>query len=277
MQILRWMLKLPRDHLGVASTRGRSNREPEDELKPRDLVIYDRDGAPQSWKEELEEKEDEEENKRTFTILTRREDGRTCLYSTLQLKHLRSLYKNQNFWQPENSELRMGHKAESANVGFKVLPICDAVSTGCNGGGSSDGSEKDAHKGQQRKAVSRMKELLRWAAAAKSHKGGSKGWKVLYFRKRVDLKAQVDDSSSNSSKVSFRWDVGGCSTSSSVHSPIASMSRNDQMWMKNSSNPSAKLQSSECDANMLVSSKSEEYVRTGHWITTDSDFVVLEL
>ena len=72
----------------------------------------------------------------------------------------------------------MGHNAESANVGCKVLPVCDAASTGSNGRESSDGSEKDVHKGQQRKAVSRMKELLRWAAAAKSHKGGSKGWKV---------------------------------------------------------------------------------------------------
>lgn len=97
--------------------------------------------------------------------------------------------------------------------------------------------------------------------------------KVLYFRKKAALKAQVDDSSSNSSKVSFRWDVGGCSTSSSVYSPVslASMPRNDQIWMKNSCNLSANLQSSECDANMLLGSKTEDYLSTGHWITTDSD------
>ncbi|XP_038971256.1 uncharacterized protein LOC120104382 isoform X2 [Phoenix dactylifera] len=165
----------------------------------------------------------------------------------------------------------MGHKAGSPNVGCKVLPICDSASTGSNGGESSNGSEKDVRKGQPRKAVSRMKELLRWAAAAKSHKGGSKGWKkVFYFQKSVALKAQVDDTSSNSSR-SFRWDVGGCSTSSSVYSPVslASMSGYDQTWAKNSSNLSANFRSSECDAN--ASSKTEDYVRTGHWITTDSD------
>ena len=85
---------------------------------------------------------------------------------------------NQSFWFPENSELRMGHKADSANVGCKVIPICDAVSTGSNGGDSSDGSEKDVQKGERRRAVSQMKELLTWAAAARSHKCGSKGWKV---------------------------------------------------------------------------------------------------
>lgn len=126
----------------------------------------------------MDEEEDEEQSKITFTILIGREDGRTCFYSTLHLKHLRSLYKNQNFWHPENSEPRMGHKAESGNVGCKVLTIFDSVSTGSNGEDSSDGSKKDVHKGQPRKAVSRMKKILRWAAAAKSHKGGSKGWKV---------------------------------------------------------------------------------------------------
>ncbi|XP_029123625.1 uncharacterized protein [Elaeis guineensis] len=157
----------------------------------------------------------------------------------------------------------MGHKADSANVGCKVLPICDAVSTGSNGGDSSDGSEKDVQKGERRRAVSQMKELLKWAAAARSHKCGSKGWKVLYFRNRVRHPSVK----------------GGCSSSSSMNSSLslASISGNDRTLVKNSSNHSGNLRSSECDANMLASPKSEEYVRPGRWITTDSDFVVLEL
>lgn len=150
-----------------------------DEVKPRDLVIYDRGGGYQSSKEVSEKEEEvEEENKSTFTILPRRQGSGTRFYSTLHLEHLRSLSSNQNFWYPEKSESRMGHKADSASVGCKVLPICDAVSTSSNGGDSSDGSDKDVHKGERRRAVSQMKELLKWAAAAKSHKGGRKGWKV---------------------------------------------------------------------------------------------------
>ncbi|KAJ8499009.1 hypothetical protein OPV22_009561 [Ensete ventricosum] len=68
----------------------------------------------------------------------------------------------------------MGHKTETVNVGCKVLPICDAVSTSSN---SSYGSDKDKQRSERTKGVSRMKELLRWAAAAKSSKGGSKAWK----------------------------------------------------------------------------------------------------
>ncbi|XP_038971168.1 uncharacterized protein LOC120104320 [Phoenix dactylifera] len=133
----------------------------------------------------------------------------------------------------------MGLKADSTNVGCKVLPICDAVSTASNGGDSSDGSDKEVQKGERRRAVSHMKELLKWAAAAKSHKSGSRGWKLSYFRNRV-RHPSVE---------------GSCSTS----------------------NLSGNLRSSEYDANMLASPKSEEYVRPGRWITTDSDFVVLEL
>ncbi|KAG1361439.1 hypothetical protein COCNU_09G009020 [Cocos nucifera] len=219
--IPRWLFKTPRDHSGVTATRNRSQRKSEDEVKPRDLVIYNRGGGNQSSKEG--EEEDEEQKKSTFTILLRREDSRTCFYSTLHLKHLRSLYRNQNFSFPENSELRMGHKADSANVGCKVLPICDSVSTGSNGGDSSDGSEKDVQKGERRRAVSQMKELLKWAAAAaRSHKGGGKGWKVPYFQNRI-RHPLVE---------------GGCSSSSSMDSSLslASMCRNDRMLAKNSSN-----------------------------------------
>lgn len=111
------------------------------------------------------------EDDTTLTFVLRGQNGRTCFYGTLRLKHLRSLFKSQE----EGGESRMGHKTETVNVGCKVLPICDAVSTGSNSG---YGSDKDKQRSERTKAVSRMKELLRWAAAAKSSKGGSKAWKV---------------------------------------------------------------------------------------------------
>ncbi|ONK63824.1 uncharacterized protein A4U43_C07F19320 [Asparagus officinalis] len=70
----------------------------------------------------------------------------------------------------------MGQKSEAVNVGCKVLPICDVATLGSmTSGDVGKGVEKGVQK--RRKAVSRMKELVRWAAAAKSAKGGIKAWK----------------------------------------------------------------------------------------------------
>ncbi|XP_020093168.1 uncharacterized protein LOC109713478 [Ananas comosus] len=181
----------------------------------------------------------------------------------------------------------MGHKGEGVTVGCKVLPICDAVSaTGPNGAdsGGEGSSEKEAGRsGERRRALSRMKELIKWAAAAKSHKVGSKAWKILYFKSRASLKDPLDDHmSSNSSKISFRWDVGSCSSTSTVYSPLsafASTARTTHMIVKSCSNLSVALQSTECDDLRNSCSLNTEggCVRTGQWITTDSDFVVLEL
>ncbi|XP_073012389.1 uncharacterized protein [Typha latifolia] len=171
-------------------------------------------------------------------------------------------------------------KAESGSVGCKVLPICDAVAAGSNGRESTDGCEiKDGPKIQRRRTVPRMKELLRWAAKAKAQNIGSRGWKVLHFRSRQDLKDPVDDLSSKSSKISFRWEVGSCSSTSSVYSGLSmnSSARTDQICTKNFSKLSTSLPSSECCVNALDSLKAEQHVKKAQWITTDSDFVVLEL
>lgn len=81
----------------------------------------------------------------------------------------------------------------SAHVGNKVLPINDSTSSSssslsstCNNADnqqhcrSSDQKKQRSNKGESNKAktLSRMKELLRWAAAAKSDKGGKFGKKV---------------------------------------------------------------------------------------------------
>ena len=68
------------------------------------------------------------------------------------------------------------HKSDSANQeGNKVLPLSTETilssSTGTNDQ-SSTNEKKDKLKGDKTKTMSRMKELLRWAAAAKSEKGG---------------------------------------------------------------------------------------------------------
>ena len=92
--------------------------------------------------------------------------------------------------------------------------------------------------------------------------------KVLYFRNKMALKNSLDDDeSTSSSKISFRWDVGSCSTSSSVVSPLSlpTVSRIDhQMCVKNASSSAIALHSSN-------SPKTEGCSRGGQWITSDSD------
>ncbi|XP_051118884.1 uncharacterized protein LOC127243073 isoform X2 [Andrographis paniculata] len=149
-------------------------------------------------------------------------------------------------------------------VGNQVLPVSDASQS------SSSSNKKEKTKGDKTKAISRMKELLKWAAAAKAEKGGKFiSRKVLHFRNsRAALKATPDDDqlSNDSPKISFRWDVESCSTTSSVYSALAttaaaasSLSRN-QILNTDSSVTSTPLHvRDQCVA------------RSGNWITTDSE------
>ena len=70
----------------------------------------------------------------------------------------------------------------AAHAGNKVLPITEASLSTSNETTDQFGNSenKDQTKGEKKKPISKMKELLRWAAAAKSEKGGKFNGRKVY-------------------------------------------------------------------------------------------------
>ncbi|XP_072149070.1 uncharacterized protein [Setaria viridis] len=196
----------------------------------------------------------------------------------------------------------MGHIAEPAGavvIGCKVLPIF-------NEHGIVEGAvKKMVHRIDGKKAVARVKELLKLAAQARPHGAtfsGKKWKKVLSFHARDGAAAAKggrhqekkqqqeasDEMSCSSSKLSFKWDAGSCSSASSVaYSPLSLMSAPAKASEQTPSRKDyyASRLSSMSQQSMLCggSPKSMKNMegeeveedacscRMGQWITTDSD------
>lgn len=210
-----------------------------------------------------------------FAFLCRKDVAKACFYSTLDLKRINSYnstrqqhcIRSRKMKQEETAargQVTSNKVDPAAHAGNKVLPVSDTTlsSSASTNEKCSTLEKKDKVKGDKAKAISRMKELLRWAATAKSEKAGKYiGRKVQQLRSRATLKSVPDDEelSIESPKISFRWDVERCSTTSSAYSGIS------------------KASSKNMDLNMLSLSSTPVHDRKGNWITTDSEFVVLEL
>ncbi|KAF9688371.1 hypothetical protein SADUNF_Sadunf02G0190500 [Salix dunnii] len=209
-----------------------------------------------------------------FAFLCRKDVAKACFYSTLDLKRFNSYNirpqhctRSRKMKQEETAARGQAtsNKVDSAaHAVNKVLPVSDTTlsSSARKNEKCCTLEKKEKVKGDKATAMSRMKELLRWAAAAKSDKAGKFiGRKVLQLRSRATLKAVPDDEelSIESPKISFRWNVESCSTTSSACSAIS------------------KASSKNMDLNMLSLNSTPVHDWKGNWITTDSEFVVLEL
>ncbi|XP_019230375.1 PREDICTED: uncharacterized protein LOC109211306 isoform X2 [Nicotiana attenuata] len=205
-----------------------------------------------------------------LNILRRRDIAADYFVSTINLKRLGSTSRRKQRFvhcikmkkQSLSRGLSFHRKADSA----KVLPVTEAVVTHRNGKEQSPSAEKkEKAKGDKIKTISKMKELIRWAAAAKSEKGGKYFGRKLRDRSVLKAVPDNDQLSNDSPKISFRWDVESCSTISSAIS-VSSLTKNEHSINKPRLN-STLVHIDQCPAA----------ARKGNWVTTDSEFVVLEL
>ncbi|KAG7011317.1 Ribonuclease P protein subunit p25-like protein [Cucurbita argyrosperma subsp. argyrosperma] len=113
---------------------------------------------------------------KSFALLCRKDIAKSCFYSTINIKRPRTtqggLDNMHQYWIHKMKKEDIGQKVDSCSVhaGTKVLPITDATLVEQCG---SKGVKKVVANGESKtKAKSRVKELLRWAMASRSEKGG---------------------------------------------------------------------------------------------------------
>ncbi|MED6207487.1 hypothetical protein PIB30_036260 [Stylosanthes scabra] len=197
-----------------------------------------------------------------FTFIYKKDIPKACFYRTLNLKTVRSSVS----MDPTHHKMKKEEEIYKVigNANNKILPLTEAPTTTL----SSSSLEKKNGKccviddeinskhqivnnnGDKKKPISKMKELLRWAAFAKTEKGGKFNGrnKVSKFRKRGTPKEVADGNEQVSNISSFAKNG-----QTQIADPITTASIDDP-----------------------VKASSHLANRSGNWITTD-EYVVLEL
>ncbi|KAL1190575.1 hypothetical protein V5N11_032854 [Cardamine amara subsp. amara] len=190
----------------------------------------------------------------------RKDVSNACFYSTLTLRRLDS-FKREHLLRSmaKMKKAQEGGEEEVTSTRFdpkKAIKVLEQE--------KQDETNKEKAKSEQSKSkatLSRMKELMRWAAAAKSDKALKffTPKVMVELRNRRKLKMMNEKESKRMSSESARWESSeSCTTiSSSDHISIVS---SPAILVSLGPTPLYRCRS-----------------KKGNWITTDSEFVVLEL
>ncbi|KAH1150688.1 hypothetical protein AAZX31_16G086700 [Glycine max] len=261
MQILQWISKGTNDHEIGRSSPNDWKAIRDKKAEGQDIITVRHHRAHQGTKT-IEGRKLGSKNLKLFIFICGKDIPKACFYRTLDLNRIRNLNRRRHFIHSMNMK-----REELSGVGKKVLPISEASLSKTTERNSEQycvtAETKDRTKGDRNKLISRMKELLRRVAATKTDERESfYDQKVLHFRRQGNIEAFPEDDQriSESPKISLTWDV----ETSSVHS-LATWSENVQTKISHSHTYIPRRESSGITC------------RKENWITTDSEFVVLEL
>ncbi|XP_055831398.1 uncharacterized protein LOC129900451 [Solanum dulcamara] len=267
MQILQWLFKNANE-TNFKTNSSKKEVVTGEEVKSQEIVMFEISRKKRNRTEKSAKSSCKILN--LFNKLRRKDISTNYFYSTIHLKRLGSKQGFVHCMKMKKQCLTRGlsfrRKADSATA--KVLPVSDAVGTPASKNGHNfSADKKEKAIGDKIKTVSKMKELIRWTAAAKSQKGRKYfGRKVLHLHDRSYLKTVPDDDhdqlSYDSPKISYRWDADQSYSTISA----SSLTKNDQS-----------INTSPLNSTVVYIDQCPAETRKGNWITTDSEFVVLEL